>query len=124
MKRDQPHILLVDDDPYLVELMSLVFAREGYRVDTAADGAAARQLVEQQPFDLIILDMHMPVLDGLGFLTWLRTEQQSQVPVCVLTAENRVRVEETIRKAGANWVCFKPIDTQVLLDQARKLLAG
>ncbi|MDH3282191.1 MAG: response regulator [Gammaproteobacteria bacterium] len=122
--KDKPHVLLVDDDPYLVELMSLILAQAGYRVDTAADGAAACRRVEQHAYDLIILDMQMPVLDGLGFLSWLRGEQKSQIPVCVLTAENREQTEERIRQAGADWIGFKPIDTQVLLDQARQLLAG
>ncbi|MDH3638995.1 MAG: response regulator [Gammaproteobacteria bacterium] len=122
--KDKPHILLVDDDPFLLQLMSLVFEQAGYRVDSAADGSAARDHVEQQPYDLIILDMQMPVMDGLGFLNWLRVEHKSQIPVCVLTAENRDRIEDRIRQAGADWVGFKPIDTQVLLDQAHQILAN
>ncbi len=120
----KPRILLVDDDPLLLQLMALIFRQAGYKVDSAENGLAACRRVEQQQFDLIILDLLMPVMDGLGFLRWLRLKRKSGIPVFVLTAEPRNRAEARVRNAGADQVGFKPIDTRILLDQARQLLAG
>src|SRR5512146_2122658 len=61
------HILLVDDDPMITELVVDMLGREGYDVDTATNGLEALQKLESQRYDLIITDLHMPKLDGSGF---------------------------------------------------------
>ena len=59
-------ILIVDDEPMIVEVVGLYLQREGYRVVTAADGATALSLVEQQRPDLVVLDLMLPGLSGHG----------------------------------------------------------
>ena len=82
-------ILVVDDDPSILELLSIVLEMAGYEVLTAGDGAQAvsllQNLVPESLVDVIMVDLMMPVMDGLRFMRWLRAEQKSTVPVLVLT---------------------------------------
>lgn len=113
-------VLIVDDDPDLVQWLARAFSREGAQVYTAADGQAAlRQLYACHP-DLIILDIVMPVLDGWQTLARLR--QFSHVPVIVLSV---LQDEEDIVRGlehGAVDYVTKPFSMQVLLARARAAL--
>ena len=82
---DRRAILVVDDDPRMQRLLRANLERAGYRVDTAGEGAGALERVELAPPDLILLDVMMPVMDGLTLLARLR--EFSDVPVIMLTAK-------------------------------------
>src|SRR5215210_1094485 len=77
-------ILIVDDEPTIVEVVALYLQREGFRVVTAADGTAALSMVEQQRPDLVVLDLMLPGLSGLEVTRRLRAN--SALPIIVLTA--------------------------------------
>jgi CheY-like chemotaxis protein len=62
----QPHLLVVDDDPLVTELIVETLTREGYRVDSAPNGVAALEKIQHQRYDLILSDLHMPQLNGVG----------------------------------------------------------
>jgi two-component system OmpR family response regulator len=88
------HILIVDDDREIRELLTGFLVGHGYRVDTAADGRAMLKLMGVGRFDLIVLDVMLPGGDGLALCRWLRTT--STLPVIMLTA----LAEETDRIIG------------------------
>ncbi|MDO8476208.1 MAG: response regulator [Candidatus Rokubacteria bacterium] len=71
----QPHILVVDDDPLVTQLIVDTLTREGYRVDSAPNGVAALEKIQHQHYDLILSDLHMPQLNGVGL--YLALTQQS-----------------------------------------------
>ena len=82
------HLLVVDDDDRIRELLKEFLTREGYRVTGAAHAAAARRLVELIEFDLIVLDVMMPGESGFDLTTWIRSKAEtSRTPVLLLTAK-------------------------------------
>ena len=89
---DQPHILVVDDDRRLRELIARYLGEKGYHVVTAVDAADARAKMKGLAFDLLVLDIMMPGEDGLELTAGLRGE--SDVPILLLTG--RTEVEERI----------------------------
>ena len=89
-------ILIVDDEPTIVEVVELYLRREGFRVLTAGDGAAALSAVQQERPDLIVLDLMLPGMSGLDVTRQLRAG--GALPIIMLTA----RGEETDRVVGPN----------------------
>lgn len=78
------HILIVEDDPDISELLCAWLGEEGYRVTAAADGLEALDVFAAHRFDLVLLDLMLPRLDGFGVCEWIR--RRSAVPVIMLTA--------------------------------------
>lgn len=115
-------ILLVDDDTTLQALMSMVFRANGLEVYTADNGRQATEVLEKTAVDLIVLDMMMPVMDGLKFLDWLRSSRMKGVPVLAVTGMERPGSKEEILQAGATHVSFKPVDVPSLLGKIKQLL--
>jgi two-component system phosphate regulon response regulator OmpR len=106
------HLLAVDDDDRLRELIKRYLAREGYQVTTARDAAAARKLMETMSFDLIILDWMMPGEDGLSLLTSLR--ERCATPVILLTARGLPEDRIVGLKRGADDYLAKPFEPEEL----------
>ncbi len=86
-------ILVVDDDPSIVEFVSEALAQEGYFVVTANNGAVALELTRQYDPALVLLDMKMPVLDGLGFLARYCSQQGAPAPVIAMSAHIRMPLD-------------------------------
>ena len=80
-----PALLVADDDQVARELLAEVLGREGYRVRIAVGGAECLRLAEAEPFDMALVDLRMPDLDGLGVLKRLGAIQPG-LPVVILTA--------------------------------------
>ncbi|UCE76857.1 MAG: response regulator [Gammaproteobacteria bacterium] len=117
-------ILLVDDDPALQELISISLELNGQQVLVASNGSEAMSLVDAQAPDLIILDLVMPVMDGVCFIRWLRQERASAVPVLIMTGVARPGMVEELKSSGATEVVRKPIDVTTFLDKVNQLLQG
>ena|SRR5687768_429643 len=82
-----PSILLVDDDPNFLDLLSRFLQQEGYSVKTAANGWEALLVLDQEPIDLILLDVMMPGMDGITFLKIAQSAQRAlSAAVIVVTA--------------------------------------
>jgi two-component system, chemotaxis family, chemotaxis protein CheY len=79
-------ILVVDDEASIREMIEIVLSSAGYEVSTAPHGAAALDVVQRAPPNLILLDMRMPVLDGWGFARVYRQKPGPHAPIVVLTA--------------------------------------
>ncbi|WP_026732225.1 response regulator transcription factor [Fischerella sp. PCC 9605] len=122
-------ILVVEDDTQLAEVLSEALTRRQYVVDVARDGEAAWNSVELMKYDLIILDVTLPKLDGIRFCQRLRTIQASNpahrnsaVPVLMLTARDTVADKITGLDAGADDYVVKPFDLEELMARIRALL--
>lgn len=113
-------LLLVDDDADLRSLMSEFFAEHGYQVTTAPDGAKGLELARQPHFDLVVLDVMMPGLDGFAVLEQLR--KTSKVPVIMLTARTETSSRIHGLESGADDYLPKPFDPQELLARVRAIL--
>jgi len=114
-------ILVVDDSKVVRQLVTLSLQKEGYHVHAAANGQEAIALLGDWMPDLIVLDMMMPVMDGLQFLEW-RNQHHPRLPVLALTGMERPDAREQILAAGANAVLFKPMQMPELLATVERLL--
>jgi len=115
-----PHILVVDDDSRIRDLLARYLNDHGFRVTTAVDAASARATMRSLSFDLLILDVMMPQESGIDFARALRTE--SQVPILMLTA--RAEPEQRIEglETGVDDYLAKPFDPREL-DLVGQLLS-
>lgn len=116
-------ILVIDDDPTLRRLIAFGLARAGYATRTAENGAVAKDLLLAEPADLILVDLMMPVVDGLRFLQWLRGEIRADVPAVVFTSYAAPEMTALATSTGATVVIHKPVQLPTLLGHVRRLLA-
>lgn len=114
-------ILIVDDEPDLVEQIRLALAKQKYTVDTAADGEEAMDRIYVDPYDLILLDIMLPKKDGFGVLLELRNEKKS-TPVLMLTAKGSIEDRIKGLDLGADDYLAKPFSMEELLARIRALL--
>jgi two-component system KDP operon response regulator KdpE len=117
---DRITLLVVDDDPRMQRLLRANLERAGYRVDVANDGAGALEQVELAPPDLVLLDVMMPLMDGLTCLSRLR--EFSDVPVILLTAKGEERDKVQGLDLGADDYLTKPFGPAELLARVRAVL--
>jgi len=114
----KPLVLVVDDEPDLIELVSLTLSRMNLATDSAANLAAARAKLNERRFDLCLTDMRLPDGDGLDLVAWIQ-ELHADVPVAVITAHGNVESAVRALKLGAFDFVSKPLD----LGMLRKLVA-
>lgn len=116
------NILVVDDDPEIIDLLRLDLELMGFHVDSASDGMAALKKAEAKVYDLIVLDVMMPKLDGFDVCKRIRANRASAaVPIILLTAKGTI--EDKIRgfNAGADDYLVKPFEFQELMVRMRAL---
>jgi len=121
-----PTVLVVDDEPDLVELVSLTLGRMHLKTRAAADLESARRLLQAERFDLCLTDMRLPDGDGLDLVAWIQ-EHRVSLPVAVITAHGNVESAVRALKLGAFDFVSKPLDLGVLrklVDSAIKLGAA
>jgi CheY-like chemotaxis protein len=115
------NILVVDDNPVIQLMLSLMLKRNDQTVFTAASGREALELLERTNVDLAILDVNMPDMDGLTLLKQLRDDERYQsLPVVMLTASGREQVRLVAKQKGANGFLTKPTSSRELLDMVAR----
>src|SRR6185312_89345 len=115
----RPVVLIVDDEPDLLELVSLTLSRMNLDTRTAPDLSTARRLLKSEQFDLCLTDMRLPDGNGLDLVAWIQ-ENRSTLPVAVITAHGNVESAVRALKLGAFDFVSKPLDLGVL----RKLVGS
>ncbi len=114
-------ILVVEDDLGIGELLSDELSREGYAVDWAQEGDAALSLSESFPYDLIVLDIMLPGIDGFNIANTLRSKKQA-VPILMLTARDSIDDRVKGLELGADDYLVKPFHLKELRARVRALL--
>lgn len=114
-------ILLIEDDESIVDVLSTVLADQNYVVDVAMDGEAGWELVDAFPYDLVLLDIMLPKLDGISFCRRLR-ERNNAVLVMMLTVRDNTTDKLLGLNSGADDYVVKPFDIQELVARIRALL--
>jgi DNA-binding response OmpR family regulator len=115
-----PRVLVVDDEPTLLEVVTFNLRREGYEVETAGDGLAALDKARTASPDLIVLDIMLPALDGFQVVRTLRAE--SVVPILVLSARGEEFDRVLGLELGADDYLTKPFAIRELLARVKSLL--
>ena len=118
---DRPAILLVDDEPDITANLGAFLARSGFEIRTVSDGAQALQAIEQQPYDLVVMDVLMPHLDGREALRRLR-QAGNWIPVILLTQVGEAFERAMALEEGADDYLNKPFDPHELVARIRAVL--
>ncbi len=106
-------ILIIDDEKSLVDLLAVVFKKEGYKVRTSLSATGALDLLEKESFDLVITDIKMPQRNGMDILKAVK-ERSPEVPVIMITAYGSIKQAVDALKAGALDYVVKPFDVEEL----------
>lgn len=120
-EKNKASILLVEDEENLHEALKLNLELEGYSVSSAVDGAEALRTVEQEYFDLVILDVMLPEVDGITVAETIRVHN-NQVPILILSAKNTSADRVLGLKKGADDYLTKPFNLEELLLRVQKLI--
>ena len=113
-------ILIVEDEPDIQELLRTYLEDAGYETTVAGDGVAALSLFQSRPFDLVLLDLMLPKIDGFGVCELIR--QQSQVPILMLTALDGEEQQLRGFRLDIDDYVTKPFSMPVLLEKIRVIL--
>jgi len=122
-----PHILVVDDDPDMRQLLTSLLESCGYTVACAEDGSSAlKQLASDRRTDVVLTDLYMPNTDGLELILALR-EVQASLPIVAMSGGGSMRGHDTLsmaQKLGANAVIDKPFRKTQIVETIDRVLAG
>ncbi len=118
--KEQPRILVVDDDPSIVRLVQLYLEKEGFEVAAASRADDALTLFRRKPPSLMLLDVMLPGIDGMNVLKTVR--RTSSIPVIMLTARDETFDKVLGLELGADDYITKPFDTKELIARVRAVL--
>lgn len=114
-----PLVLVVDDDPDILDAICDILEGEGYRVARARHGLEALERIEEEVPAIILLDLMMPVMDGLAFANALRQRRESSpIPIVVISADGNPQKAAAV---GAQGYLAKPFDIDALLSQVSNM---
>ncbi len=116
-------ILVVEDEAHIARVMTMWLTRHGHNIVVAANGRVALDILDREEVDLIISDMNMPVLDGLGLATAVRKERGLRMPILLITARCDQRALMTQLEPLKVKICSKPFVPSRLVTDIENLLA-
>ena len=120
---ESTRILVVDDDPILREFARVHLATPFTTIDTAGDGEAALLRLRAEAYDVVLLDIEMPRLDGMGLLARMRADDAlRRIPVIILTAHDDIASIDRAYQAGASSFTTKPVNWRQLSYHIRYVL--
>jgi len=121
---EKTKILLVDDEPDLVQMIKLRLKAAGYEVATAGDGQQALEAVKTEKPDLMILDLMLPKLDGYKVCRFLKFDERTKdIPILIFTARAQEQDIKLATECGADGYLTKPFEAQTLLAKLQELAA-
>ncbi|MDO8730755.1 MAG: response regulator [Candidatus Omnitrophota bacterium] len=125
MEERKTRLLLVDDEPDLVQMVSVRLKAAGYEISTAYDGQEALEKVKESHPDLMILDLMLPKLDGYKVCRLLKLDERTRgIPILIFTARAQVEDVTLATECGADAYLTKPFEAKVLLGKLQELLAA
>ena len=114
------NILIVDDDSRNIFTLSAILQDYGVNVSTALDGKQAIELIDEEEIDIVLMDMLMPVMDGIEAIKDIRShEKYNDMPIIVITANTSSTAEKLCFDAGADDFMHKPIDIKLLIEKLK-----
>ncbi|RDB05532.1 response regulator transcription factor [Runella aurantiaca] len=116
-----PHLLLVEDETKVAAFIKKGLERQGFTVEMAEDGKLGQRLFDERTFDLIILDVNLPFMDGVELAAYIRTKN-TQIPILMLTALDTTADKLAGFDAGVDDYLVKPFDFMELVARLKALL--
>ena len=118
-------VLLIEDEPNIIEAISFILSRDGWTVHIHEDGATAMDKVRATPPDMIILDVMLPGRSGFDILRDLRADAATAaLPVMMLTARGQTKDRELAERLGANRYMTKPFSNTEIRELVRDMIGG
>ncbi|MEO1797555.1 MAG: response regulator [Pseudomonadota bacterium] len=118
-------VLIIEDEPNIIEAIRFILSRDGWAVDTHSDGATALAAVARRMPDIIILDAMLPNRSGFELLRDLRDQPETaDLPILMLTARGQAKDRERAEEAGASHYMTKPFSNSEVLERVRALVSG
>lgn len=115
-------VLLIEDEPNIIQAISFILSRDGWTVDTHADGKTAMAAIARRNPDIVILDVMLPNRSGFDILQELRGDPATRaLPVLMLTARGQKRDRELAERYGASRFMTKPFSNAEVLESMRQL---
>ena len=123
--REDKRVLVVDDEPWVAEILARMLEADGHAVDIAGNGAIALDRVRERSYDLIVCDLRMPDLDGPGFDAQLQREMPEMLPRVVFITGSAMTpaVEGFLERTGAPYL-NKPFTVSDIREGTREILEG
>jgi DNA-binding response OmpR family regulator len=115
-------VLICEDNKLALRTLTAVLQREGYETDIAPDGNAAMFLIQNQSFDLLIVDIHLPYHSGLEIVKHLRTDLKKDTPVLIITAFSDPQMQQQAGELGIQGYIVKPFNPADAIKQIRSIL--
>lgn len=116
------HVLVIEDEPNIIEAISFILSREGWHVATHSNGEDAADIVRSRAPDVLILDVMLPGRSGYDILRELRGDAATEnLPVLMLTARGQSKDREMAERAGASRFMTKPFSNAEVLEAVRAL---
>jgi DNA-binding response OmpR family regulator len=116
-------ILVVDDEVDILKTVLFRLKKAGYDIMSAQDGGSAIEQVKNNRPDLILLDLRLPVKDGLEVCKELKSDENfKDIPIIFLTASSGLKVEQKMLECKADGCILKPFDCNALLEKVRSLI--
>lgn len=116
-------VLLIEDEPNIIEAIRFVLSRDGLAVDTHSDGRTALDAIQHRAPDMVILDVMLPNRSGFDILREMRQSPGTEhIPVLMLTARGQKRDRELAERYGVNRFMTKPFSNADMLGSVRELL--
>jgi two-component system response regulator AtoC len=115
-------VLAVDDEPHMRRLLEITLRQAGYQALIAANGLEALEILKNQGADIVVSDLHMPTMDGIGLLTSMR-ELEFDIPVIIVTAQGEIDSAVNAMKLGAADYILRPFDLETLEIAITRALA-
>ncbi len=116
-------ILVIDDSPTLRKLLRFYLKKKGYTVNEANNGKAGLELIAKEDFELVILDMNMPVMNGLEVLETLKNKEGFSVPILILSADKEEESKAAGISFGASYYLTKPFKPEEVIARIEDILA-
>lgn len=117
-------VLLIEDEPNIIEAIKFILSREGWEVSSHSDGASALEAIARAEPDAIVLDVMLPNRSGFDILRDLRARPETEnLPVLMLTAKGQKRDRELAESFGVTHFMTKPFSNQDVLERMRELTA-
>ncbi len=124
MNTSEYNILAVDDSPSMRSMISYTLSQAGYGCDSAEDGQDALNKASEKKYDLVIMDINMPVMDGITAIGELRKKSDYKTsPIIVVSTESQTEIKMKGKQAGATGWIVKPFDPEKLIMAIRRVLA-
>jgi DNA-binding response OmpR family regulator len=105
-----------------MKTLSIILEREGYETETAVDGSEAITLLQNNVYDLILVDIHLPYHSGLELVKYLRSDLKKETPVLIVTAFSDPQMQKQAGELGINGYVVKPFSPSDIVRQIRAIL--